>query len=101
MRKRVGLPSKSSSNESPMDIDLMHGAIKHVGLGSVNIVRNLLRSVQSQSARRVPVGDHGMWLCEPVIGASEEPIRGMTGYCISRHALDISELLEHSLLNVR
>ena len=101
MRERVGLATESPTYESPVDVDLMHRDIQHVGQCSVNVVGNLLGGVQSQSARRLPMGDDCVRLGESMVGSGKQPVRLVTGHGVLSHAVDVAELLEHPFLDVR
>jgi hypothetical protein len=83
-----------------VDVDLVHWDVKDISQSPVDIVRDLLRSVQCQSPRWIPIGDYGMRLCESVVGTGEQPIGVVADYSIGGHALDVTELLEHPLLDV-
>ena len=101
MGKRVGLTSETAADKSPVDVDLMHRHVEDIGQGPVDVVRNLLGSVEGQPTRWVPIGDHGMGLSEPVVGTGELPTRAVAGYRVVSHSIDVSELLKHPLLHVR
>ena len=78
----------------------MHGDLKHIRQCTMDVVRYLLWSIESQSSRRVPVGDNGMWLSETVIGTGKEPIRSVASSSILSHPLNIAKLLENPLLDI-
>ena len=78
----------------------MHRDVKDISQSPMDIVRDLLRSVQCQSTRWVPISDYGMRLRESVVGTGEQPVGVVTDYSIGGHTLDITEFLEHPLLDV-
>ena len=101
MRKWVGLASKPTTDKGAVHIDLMHRNLEYVGQSSVDIVRDLLRCVERQSTRGAPVSNHSMRLSRSVIHTREQPILLVTGDRTRSHSIDIAELLENSLLNIR
>ena len=101
VRERVGLASKTTAHKGPVDVDLVHRDVKDISQSPVNVVWDLLRGVQSQPPRRVPICNYGMGLGESVIGTGEQPVRIVAGDGVGGHALDVTELLEDPLLDVR
>ena len=98
--ERIRLTTETASDEGPMHIDLMHWNLQYIGKRPMNVVWNLLRSVQRKPSSWFPVCNYCVWLSECVVNSGENPILFVASNRIFYHSPYVPEFLENPLLDV-